>query len=273
MNTETATNKNSTDCLRILQITDTHLYADPEDQLLGVNSRQTLQQVLQHVSAADFDLLLATGDLVHDGSVAGYRRFADMMLSLDKPVYCLPGNHDKPHIMQQELNTPPLHYQDAVVVNNWLLVFLDSTVTDSAAGHLADTQLTKLKKLLQQHTGLHVLICMHHNPLPMQSEWLDRMMIDNANEFFEIVDHSNNVRGILWGHVHQEFAETRNNVQMMATPSTCIQFEKYGKDFSLAALAAGFRWLELFADGSINSHVERLADLPADLQMDSAGYK
>ena len=52
--------------LRVLQLTDTHLYASPGGTLLGLNTLRSFQQVVAHVR--DFhwplDLLLATGDLV-----------------------------------------------------------------------------------------------------------------------------------------------------------------------------------------------------------------
>ena len=60
--------------LRIVQFTDTHLYADGEGRLLGQNTRQTLELVLElaHENHRPFDLILLTGDLVHDESPEGY---------------------------------------------------------------------------------------------------------------------------------------------------------------------------------------------------------
>ena len=51
----------------------------------------------------------------------------------------------------------------------------------------------------------------------------------------------------------------------MSTPSTCMQFKPGSKDFALDDLAPGYRRIELFADGRIDTEVLRLAgsDLPA----------
>ena len=82
--------------IKVLQITDTHLFADSQGCLLGLNTEQSLQAVISQIRAHRHatDLILATGDLVHDGTAAAYRRIFSHLGSFDQPVYCLPGNHD-----------------------------------------------------------------------------------------------------------------------------------------------------------------------------------
>jgi len=58
----------------------------------------------------------------------------------------------------------------------------------------------------------------------------------------------------------------------MATPSTSIQFKPMTADFALDPQPPGYRWLELQADGHINTGIERLAELPAGLDLSSGGY-
>ena len=48
-------------------------------------------------------------------------------------------------------------------------------------------------------------------------------------------------------------------VQVMATPSTCVQFKPNSDDFALDTLSPGWRELELKADGEIATQVRRLA--------------
>ena len=51
--------------VRIVQVTDPHLFADPEAQLLGVNTAKSLGAVLNTISAVNYPahLMLATGDI------------------------------------------------------------------------------------------------------------------------------------------------------------------------------------------------------------------
>ena len=71
-----------------------------------------------------------------------------------------------------------------------------------------------------------------------------------------------NLRAVLWGHVHQEFDADRNGVRLLSTPSTCVQFAPGADEFALHAAAPGYRWLTLNADGSIDTDVMRLPDAP-----------
>lgn len=92
--------------VRLLQITDTHLFASAEGRLLAVPTAQSLAAVLERVQANEhpFDLILATGDLSQDHSPESYQRFASMMAPLARPIYWLPGNHDDGPLMTEYLH-------------------------------------------------------------------------------------------------------------------------------------------------------------------------
>ena len=70
--------------IKVLQITDTHLFADNSGCLLGLNTEQSLEAVIEKICANDFpaDMILATGDLVHDGTPAAYRRNSKVFYKL-----------------------------------------------------------------------------------------------------------------------------------------------------------------------------------------------
>ena len=101
---------------------------------------------------------------------------------------------------------------------------------------------------------------------------MDRIALENAGGLFAVLDRYPQVRGLLWGHVHQEFQEIRNGVLLMATPSTCVQFKPNNAKFGVDEKPPGYRWLELAPDGAIHTGVSRLAALPQGLQVASKGY-
>jgi len=260
--------------INVLQITDPHLFADSSGCLLGLNTEQSLQAVIgeamrKHASA---DLVLATGDLVHEGTVAAYQRVFSHFESLNLPVYCLPGNHDEAEVLQNTLDSQQLRYTQNLQQGNWNFIFLDSTIAGSEGGHLDADSLHLLEKQLEAAPDAHTLVCLHHQPVPMGSRWLDTMAVDNADEFFAIIDRHPQVRGILWGHVHQHFDAMRKGVRLMATPSTSIQFLPGSDEFAVDTTAPGYRWLSLYPDGRIETGVERLAELPGSVDLASAGY-
>ena len=259
--------------LKILQITDTHLYADTDGTLLGMNTQQTLDEVFSMTrNCGPIDMILSTGDLVHDSSVVGYKRFQKIMGQPGVPVYCLPGNHDAPDVMRETLIDSKVVYIPAAIHGDWLFVFLDSTLADSEGGNLDPRELDLLQTTLDEHPDKHVLVCLHHHPVSVDSKWMDTMLLDNADDFFNIIDQHSNVKGILWGHIHQIFEQQRNGIPLMATPSTCIQFTPEKDDFDLDHEPPGCRWLALMPDGEIRSCVTRLSDMPAGLDFNSVGY-
>lgn len=69
--------------VRILQITDTHLFAEKHETLLGVNTWESYQAVLEAIRAQqyEYDLIVATGDLAQDQSAAAYQHFAEGIAS------------------------------------------------------------------------------------------------------------------------------------------------------------------------------------------------
>jgi Icc protein len=260
--------------LRVIQITDTHLFANSHGCLLGLNTEQSLASVIACVRARHMpaDLILATGDLVHDGTPTAYRRIFSHLKSFGIPVYCLPGNHDEAGILRDTMEGGLLHYIDHVHHRNWHFIFLNSCVPGKEGGHLEPAALQALETHLQSSPDTHTLVCLHHQPVMMASRWLDSMAVDNADEFFAIIDRHPQVRGILWGHVHQRFDRTRKGVRLMASPSTCIQFLPGSAAFAVDETAPGYRWLSLFEDGRIETGVQRLTEVPGAVDLASAGY-
>ncbi|MCU7808362.1 MAG: 3',5'-cyclic-AMP phosphodiesterase [Candidatus Thiodiazotropha sp. (ex Semelilucina semeliformis)] len=260
--------------LKVLQLTDSHLYADPSRCLLGINTLETFDQVLAQAlhEQGTPDLLLATGDLVHDASDTGYKRLLGRLKLTGIPTYCLPGNHDLPHKMRQVLNQDNVHTLPSVQANGWSLIFLDSTIPGNESGNLDKKQMEMLQLLLEAHTDKHTLICMHHHPLPVGSRWMDTMTLKNPDQFFNLVGQHPQVKAVLCGHIHQEFQGEHNGVKLLGTPSTCVQFIAGQDDFGIDACPPGYRWLTLQQNGEIETGLGLLPEIPSGLDLASMGY-
>lgn len=260
--------------IKILQVTDTHLLADSSGTLLGLNTEQSLKAVIatarkRHPSA---DMVLATGDLVHDGSAAAYRHFFSLMNGFGMPVYCLPGNHDEATVLGNISNTGHCVTTDHTSLGNWHFIFLDSTIPGSEGAHFDEATLRQLEQQLAAEPDRHTLVCLHHQPIPMGSRWLDTMALDNSSDFFAIVDQHPQIRGIIWGHVHQAMHTVRNQVQMMSAPSTCIQFLPGSHGFAIDKTPPGYRWLHLHPDGHIETGIDRIEAIPGSIDVAASGY-
>jgi Icc protein len=259
--------------LRIAQITDTHLYADPDGRLLGLNTRRCLEAVIElALQGPPLDLVVASGDLSHDGTRQAYRQLRSCFSPAAVPVYCLPGNHDEPATLREELNQGCCHSTAELSLDAWQLIFLDSTLAGSEGGHLAPAELNRLEAALQKRSDTFALIWLHHQPVDIGSRWMDTMKVDNPAPFFDIIDRHAQVRGVIWGHVHQAFDTHRADVRLLAGPSTCVQFLPGSESFAVDAIPPGFRWLELHPDGSFATGIERLPEMPGTIDLSGRGY-
>jgi len=259
--------------LQIVQITDTHLYAQADGRLLGLDTSHSLREVIGLLRGRhDPELVVATGDLAHDGTVAAYARLREHLGAFEKPVYCLPGNHDESRVLDSELGQPPFHRCRSLLTGGWQMVFLDSSVPGSDNGHLSARELAGLDQVLAAAPDRPALVWLHHQPLPVGSLWLDTMAVDNGDEFFAVIDRHPQVRAVVWGHVHQVFEQRRDDVRLLSAPSTCIQFTPRSEDFSIDLVPPGYRWFELHPDGRFETGVERLAEIPGEIDLSLRGY-
>lgn len=258
--------------MKILQITDTHLFAasdneDDQPMLFGFNTFESLRHVIELVNKQDvpFDLVVLTGDLSEDETAGSYRRLAELLSSLAKPVYYLFGNHDNSNMAFEVFSEYPLFkHEREIVLENWLIVLLNSKIDGKQEGNLAQEELDRLKSLLNLHSEKHALVCLHHNPINMDPDRFDKYILQNAKEFFSVLDSnvSKNVRGVMWGHVHQEYYSQRRDVTLMATPSTCAQFTPSETGIKLDYKPPGYRSLKLHKNGFIETEVRRLVFMP-----------
>lgn len=261
--------------IRLAQFTDTHLYGDSTSRLCGLDTADSLTRVLNLARADGWppDAILVTGDLSQDETPASYRRFVEFFGPLGAPVHCLPGNHDIPRALAQSLaGQPNVHFTRWVDLGPWQIVLLNTVVPRDNGGELAADELEFLDRTLAGAPDRHALVCLHHHPVRLGSEWLDGMWLRNSDDFFRVIDRHSHVRGLVCGHVHQEFESERNGVTILATPSTSVQFLPKSKDFALDTRAPGYRRLELHPDGRIYSSVRRLASYAFTPDLSTRGY-
>lgn len=257
----------------LVQLSDSHLFAEADATLVGMNTRESLQRVIDLVREQQprVDLLLATGDLSQDGTLASYQHFREMTASFGVPTRWIPGNHDEPQIMAHAALHSDL-LEPVVDIGNWRITLLDSAVPGSVPGYLQDSQLQLLAQALSEAPHRHHLVCFHHHPVPIGCAWMDPIGLRNPEALFAVLDRFPQVRAVLWGHVHQEIDRERNGVRLLASPSTCIQFAPGSEDFNVSTEAPGYRWLRLHADGRLETGVERVKGFAFTVDYASNGY-
>jgi len=244
----------------LIQLTDTHIFHDPAGALYGVNTRQSLQAVLDDIRSRGLpmDAVLVTGDCVHDEGEQAYGSLGQMLASLGVPVHYLPGNHDDANVLQSVLINAPVDGLHQFQLFPWLIVMLDSAVPGKVEGEVSSSTLARLASLLQQHSDKPVLVAVHHHPLKVGSPWMDRIGIMNGDELLHLLNRFDNVKLLINGHIHQPLEAEAGGVQVLGTPSTCFQFMAGTQDATIDDAAPGYRYLQLHADGSFETRLYSL---------------
>lgn len=263
------------DSISVVQVTDCHLSQSRGGTLLEMDTDDSLGAVLQIVrqERTALDLILATGDLSDHGAENAYTRLAGYLDQFAVPHCWLPGNHDDRDAMERAFTGDSRLYSE-VSIGCWHIVMLDSQIPGEVGGRLGREQIALLEQALRRarEKDAHVLICLHHQPVPVGSDWLDKQQVSDADALFDLTDQHPEVKGILWGHVHQQVDFERNGVKLMASPSTCVQFAPDLEDFRVDDKGPGYRWLELTPEGDIHTGVSRVTSREFVVDLESGGY-
>jgi len=257
--------------LKIIQITDSHIYQDRQGSLKGLNTLQSFTDCITHIQQhhADLDLLLATGDISQDGSSGAYQHWLSAIKVLNKPIIATAGNHDTMSTLRKVFsNQVNFDYLDlkSKEFKSWRIIVLDTALPNEEYGELADSELARLTDLLSGNNKQAILIALHHHPVKVRSAWLDNIMLKNNQAFIQCLRNSKqfkNIKAIVCGHVHQNKKLMIDHIPLYTTPSTCIQFTSECDDFSLDNIAPGYRCLKLTDAGEMDTFVEYLDSIPA----------
>ena len=254
-----------TSAVHVLQVTDCHLFPDPRQTLLGVNTQASLAAVLRAACRERRpDALLATGDIAQEASPDTYRLFLDTVRAhFDGPLLCVPGNHDHGATFAAALPGRDLE------LGNWRVVGVDTHVDDVVGGKVGSNELARLSDTLDD-TG-QTLVVGHHCPVAIGCPWLDVHRIEDGEALMRVMLGAT-VPVYAFGHIHQE-ADVALPTRLVGTPSTCFQFRGDSREFAVDDAKPGYRWLHLAGDGSVVTEVHRIVDFPLTINLMDRGHR
>ena len=243
--------------MRLVQITDCHLHADPLARSRSGFPLRQLEAVVAHARRQRPDLLLVSGDISQDATPASYRHALDAFASFDCPWFWLPGNHDhRQHMADARA------LLDQVDLGDWRLLLLDTQVAGQPHGEVGEDQCQWLSEQLAADQR-PTLIVMHHPPLAVGADWMDAIGLHDRDAFWAAVTPHAHLRAVLCGHIHQAFAgrhamqEEGAEVTVYGVPATADQFLPGAETFTIdQASRPGYRIVELAHDG-LATWVER----------------
>ncbi|MBF0370632.1 MAG: phosphodiesterase [Magnetococcales bacterium] len=234
---------------RLAHLSDIHLLADPEALLYGQYPLHNFMQVLERVVTWEPDLLLVSGDISQESSMASYGHFARVTCSLPCPIRLIPGNHDRLDLFQEAFDGERIGWQRRVEMGGWRLICLDSTQPDESGGVLGVAELAALEDSLAASSPIPTLIALHHPPALIQSTWMDRIGLQNPHDLFQITKRHPEVKAVVFGHIHQAFDEAHDGLRLLGAPATSVQFVPRVEEMAVSKELPGFRWFHLHDDG------------------------
>jgi 3',5'-cyclic-AMP phosphodiesterase len=223
--------------LRFVHISDTHIGADPEyGRHHSTHSTQEGARALVHqLNNLPFepDFILHTGDVAYDPDPSAYDVAREILSQIRYPVYYLAGNHDYPAQLQtimlnrQEI-LPSLYY--TFEVNGVQIICLDSNgPAEPPRGFVIEEQLAWLEMLCAADDSRPLIVAVHHNLLPVGIPWLDEYMRTLNGEAVHraLLPARNRLRGVFFGHVHQNLDMYRDGILYASTLSSWVQFQAW----------------------------------------------
>lgn len=210
----------------IAQLTDTHIKRPGETAYGRVDTASHLAAAIAHLNALAPrpELVLFTGDLTDHGTPEQMEHLAAHLRSLEIPLLPIPGNHDDrttfhaafPAIARGAGDQAFSYVADRGPLR---LIMLDSSVPGEPFGLLDAESLDLVRRALSETPDRPTLIAVHHPPVAVGIEHMDRQNLRNADALAEIVSGARNVLAILCGHIHRTIHAGFAGTSVIIAPS------------------------------------------------------
>lgn len=238
--------------LKVVQITDMHLFADKAQQLQGHCTYQNLVETVDFLVAAKEEphFILVTGDISQDGSEESYQLAREQFERLNAAVYWIHGNHDdesivKP-IFEPSSRLQPLRH---FTTPSWDFIALNTCRRATDDGYLEASELASFWQNIEVAKSNHknIAVVMHHHPYPVATPLVDACMLQQADDFLEQIKQHPEIKLMMCGHVHGDYQMAYGKQMIEACPATSFQWKK-GTSTSETEKRRGFKYFAFNAE-------------------------
>jgi 3',5'-cyclic AMP phosphodiesterase CpdA len=194
----------------VAQISDTHIALDTpdSDQRIG-----DFERTIADINALDPapDVIVHTGDIVHNGRADEYAKAAEIFAAARAPVYVLPGNKDNRENLYAAFSahkylTPGAPFIDYAIEDYPIrLIGLDTLSEGNNKGDFGRERIERMMKLIGADSKKPVAIFLHHPPfeVPVGPDPLNFVTAEAMAELRAALQRSGRIAGIFCGHVHR----------------------------------------------------------------------
>lgn len=249
-----------TDRLRILHLSDTHLYGDGRLQYGLVDTLAALDRVLARAGELEaVDLVVVSGDLSDDGSAASYRllraRLEPWAAERGAAVAYAMGNHDLPDAFEEVLG----ERERVFSVRGFRVVTVDTTVARAGYGLVGEERLARLRRVLAEPSANGTIVVLHHPPVPPTTGLFETLRLIDPDPLLDLCS-AGDVRLILAGHYHHALATSADvgGIPVVVAPAVANTTDVlWPPPRERAERGAGFAMVELSGDGTVRAQFVR----------------
>lgn len=211
----------------IAQVTDIHLGFQPDDP--AEMNRKRFDDVVESLLALtpQPDLLLATGDLTENGSIASYQTLKTITERLPFPVHFALGNHDLRGNFRSVFPDVPVHgsghVQYAFAHGPLRFVVLDTLEEGLHGGALTDVQAQWLDETLAADHRPTIVV-LHHPPIETGNGWMtEDLDAPWVQRLAAVVRRHTHIIRMITGHLHRAIVTGWHGTTLAVCPSSAPQ--------------------------------------------------
>ncbi|KAA3656824.1 MAG: hypothetical protein DWQ04_29975 [Chloroflexi bacterium] len=261
-----------TETVYFVHISDSHIGPSPEYARHGHLPLPCAKKVVDVINSLPVqpDFVMHTGDVVTNPDGPSYKLAKETFAGLKAPIYYVTGNHDTSRDIHRSLPMGPkallsmdpdvLSY--AFEVKGYRFLVIDARGPDEIDPHgmLSDTQLDVIRREATPE-GPPLAVFTHYPANLLDSTWMDAyMLIINREKLHEaLLPARERLRGVFYGHVHQNMQTMRDGMLYVAVSSTFAQFTAWPTDVKTGfdpGHPPGFNFVHLMPEQTIiHQHV------------------
>lgn len=217
----------------IAQISDTHIALDTPDA--DVRMRD-LALTVADINALDPapDVIVHTGDIVHNGRKDEYAQAAATLANACSPVYVVAGNKDNRTNLCETFSAIGYLAADsdfvAYAIDDYpvRLIVLDTLCSGSNKGDFCHKRVSRLIDLIDAETAKPIAVFTHHPPFevtvgPHSLHFKTRNAMSRLRRALQ---HSGRVVAVFSGHVHRPVAGHVANIPASVVPCIATTLRK-----------------------------------------------
>lgn len=216
--------------MKIIQLTDFHLFENEKEKIHGYCSYDCLKLVIDYIVTHNFmnaDAVLITGDISEDRSSGSYYLALRQLSRMKLPIYEISGNHDNKFIMNSVfMKSSIINHVGNLNIKEWKVFHLETVQDGHDSGLCSMEQLLSIEKNIVKNNITKIALFMHHHPVPVGTPLVDSCMLMNNKDLLRLCEKNNSIKAIACGHAHTDYSEIYNHCIIDVCPATCFQWSK-----------------------------------------------